>query len=72
MSKNYNAYLQGIRETEAEMINRLQRGEYGSFAASLGDAYEKADLKNRNKLKAAFSRIFDRAYDDALLNLLDA
>ena len=54
-------YIDTIRETEIAMINKLQGGEYGGFAASLGKAYELADLGNRKKLKAAFSDIFDRA-----------
>ena len=65
-------YTETVRETEIAMINKLQSGEYGGFAASLGKAYELADLGNRKKLKAAFSDIFNRAYDVALLELLDA
>jgi len=60
------------REIEIIMINKLQGGTYGGFAASLGKAYELADLGNRKKLKAAFSDIFNQAYDVALLELLDA
>lgn len=66
------AHLDTIRETEIAMINKLQGGTYGGFAASLGKAYELADLKNRKKLKAAFADIFGLAHDTALLELLDA
>ena len=65
-------YIEDIKETENAMINKLQGGTFGGFAAALGDAYEKADLKNRKKLKASFSEVFDPAYDMALLELLDA
>jgi len=65
-------YIDTIRETEVAMINKLQSGTFGGFAASLGKAYEKADLKNRKKLKAAFVDIFDMAQDAALLELLEA
>ena len=67
-----NAYLRGIREAEVAMINKLQSGTYGGFAASLGKAYELADLKNRKKLKAAFADIFGLAHDTALLELIGA
>ena len=60
------------RETEIAMINKLQGGNYGGFAASLGKAYELADLGNRLKLKAAFRDIFDMAYNAARLELPDA
>tara|TARA_R110001606_G_scaffold114672_1_gene242243 strand:- start:2441 stop:2644 length:204 start_codon:yes stop_codon:yes gene_type:complete len=65
-------YTQTVREIEIAMINKLQSGTYGGFAASLGKAYELADLGNRKKLKAAFADIFDMAQDAALLELLDA
>ena len=65
-------HIETIRETEIAMINKLQGGAYGGFAASLGKAYELADLGNRKKLKAAFSDVFDMASDAAILELLDA
>lgn len=65
-------YIETIRETEIAMISKLQSGEYGGFAASLGKAYELADLRNRRKLKKAFANIFNPAHDKALLELLDA
>ena len=57
------------REIEIIMINKLQSGTYGGFAASLGKAYELADLDNRLKLKKAFRDIFDMAHNAALLEL---
>lgn len=63
-------YTETVREVELAMINKLQSGTYGDFAASLGKAYELADLGNRKKLKAAFPDIFDMAQDAALLELL--
>jgi hypothetical protein len=65
-------HTETAREIEIAMINKLQGGTYGGFAASLGKAYELADLGNREKLKAAFPKIFDMAQDSALLELLDA
>ena len=65
-------YIEKAREIEIAVINKLQGGTYGGFAASLGKAYELADLGNREKLKAAFPKIFDMAQDAALLELLDA
>ena len=65
-------YIENIKEIENAMINKLQGGSFGSFAAALGDAYEKADLKNRKKLKASFPEVFDPANDMALLELLDS
>ena len=65
-------YIESIKETENAMINKLQSGTFGDFAASLGKAYELADLGNRKKLKAAFADIFGLAHDTALLELLDA
>ena len=65
-------HIESIKETENAMINKLQGGTFGDFAAALGDAYAKADLKNRKKLKASFPEIFGLATDVALLELLDA
>ena len=65
-------YIESIKETENAMVNKLQSDAFGDFAAALGEAYEKADLKNRKKLKASFPEIFDLASDVALLELLDA
>lgn len=65
-------YIESIKETENAMLNKLQGGTFGDFAAALGRAYEKADLKNRKKLKASFPEIFDLVGDVALLELLDA
>lgn len=65
-------YIESIKETENAMIDKLQSGTFGDFASALGDAYEKADLKNRKKLKASFPEIFDLAHDVAILELLGA
>lgn len=40
----------------------LRTGRYGSFAASIGDAFSLADSKNAEKLVAAFPDIFRRAF----------
>ena len=42
-------------------LNKLRAGTFGDFAASIGLAYEKADLNNRKKLRASFPEIFDSA-----------
>lgn len=68
----HKEYIEKAREVEIIMINKLQGGTYGGFAASLGKAYELADLGNRLKLKKAFRDVFDMAHDAALLELLDA
>ena len=54
--------------TENALLNKLRAGTFGDFAAALGRAYEKADLKNREKLRASFPQIFQPANDTGLKN----
>jgi len=42
-------------------LNKLRAGTFGDFAAAIGGAYEKADLNNREKLRASFPEIFHLA-----------
>jgi hypothetical protein len=65
-------YTDTLKEVDAAMINKLQGGQLGGFAAALGEAYQLADLNNRKKLRLAFPKIFDMARDMATLELLDA
>ena len=65
-------YTDTLKEFDVAMINKLQSGQLGGFAAALGEAYQLADLNNRKKLRLAFPKVFDMAWDLAALELLDA
>ena len=48
-------------KTDIAFLDKLRAGTFGDFAAAIGNAYEKADLNNRKKLRANFPEIFKLA-----------
>jgi len=56
----YDRHAEGLNDSEQLLAaaQTLRRGEYGGFAAAIGDAATRADSHNLRRLAAAFPELF--------------